>query len=120
VRVLIVDDSGLVRDRLRTLLAEVSDLEIEDAGSTRQARRALAANRVDVVILDLRIGPNSGLDLLVHVKARAPEAIVIVLTNESSESHRRECLCRGADHFFDKSRQFEQAVDLVRARAAGR
>lgn len=116
--VLVVDDSAGVRDRLRELLTRDPRWQICEACDGPGATELLEETRVDAVVLDIAAGaPGSegcrGIDLLRTIRKRAPQALLIVLTNHTSDAHRRECLQQGADYFFDKSRQFEHAIDLV-------
>lgn len=117
---LVVDDSALVRKRLVEMLRDSRLLDVEEASSTDEAERVLSERRIDILVLDMHIGPNSGLEFLAIAKRLLPHVAILVLTNDAGEAHRRECLLRGADHFFDKSRDFAQAVDVVVAHAAAR
>lgn len=120
MRVLIVDDSAVVRVRLHALIAEAdAGIEVREASSKHEALGA-AREGVDLVILDLHLGEDSGLDAIEALREACPGADVVVLTNDASAHHRRESAARGAELFFDKSREFERAVDVVleRARAA--
>jgi DNA-binding NarL/FixJ family response regulator len=124
VRVLVVDDSTPVRKRLvemlrdaRALDRDARALDVDEARDTEEAERLLETRQIDVLVLDMHIGKNSALDFIGTVKKKMPEVAVIVLTNDASAAHRRECLLRGADHFFDKSRQFERAVEVAVAYA---
>lgn len=121
VRALVVDDSAPVRMRLIALLGEHSDVEMLDASTPEQALAIVNATELDAVILDFRLKDSSGLDLITVVRERQPRALVIVLTNNPSDAHRRECLLRGADHFLDKSHHFERIADLIpRSRSRAR
>ncbi|HMJ14343.1 MAG TPA: response regulator [Polyangiaceae bacterium] len=120
MRVLVVDDSCLVRKRLVEMLRDSCVLEVHEACDTDQAERLLEDTRIDILVLDMHIGPNSGLDFMSVVKGRMPHVAVLILTNDAGDAHRRECLLRGADYFFDKSRQFELAVEIAIAHAVGR
>jgi len=117
VRVLLVDDSLPVRARLLGMLAESPGLAIAEARDAEEAVTVLAGTPVDVVILDLQLGKGHGLAVLSRIKAQDPGIVVIVLTNHSSDQHRRECVARGADYFLDKSRDFARAVQLTLATA---
>lgn len=116
--VLVVDDSGPVRARLMAMIAEVAGVEVRQARDAIEAAAALAAAPIDVIILDLHLPDGSGLLVLDRAKAKNPAVVVVVLTNDASEQHRRECLLHGADYFFDKSHHFAHAVDIVRALSA--
>jgi DNA-binding NarL/FixJ family response regulator len=116
--VLVVDDSPAIRARLVAMFAGAPDVDVREAGEASAALALMAEAAIDVVVLDLRLPRISGLELLSRIKAIDPSVRVIVLTNEVSEQHRRECLLRGADQFFDKSRHFTRAVEAVLVSAA--
>jgi len=115
MKVLIADDSQIVRERLAYLLGDVEGVEIvgqaEDAVEGSNLAETL---RPDVAILDVRMPRGSGLDVLRSIKRANPSATVIVLTNFVDPEARQLCLARGADYFFDKSIEFDKAVDVLR------
>lgn len=130
MHVLVVDDSSLVRQRLLAWLRDTARVELGEAMGAREVLERLGALATDLVLLDLHLGavdPSCvqaggsaalGLELIDRIKRSLPRALVVVLSNAASEPHRRECLRRGADYFFDKSLEFERALQLVASRAA--
>ncbi len=109
MRVLIVDDSPIIADRLVTLLSEVS-AEIRVVGQACDVGEALIAARElkpDVLILDLGLPSGSGIDVLGDVKRRDPVPVVMILTNYPYPQYRKRCLELGADFFFDKSTELD-------------
>ena len=118
MRVLVVEDAPAVRARLVEMLREIPGVEpVAQASSWEQAVAAMAAP-LDVVMLDLHLGRENGLSLIPHARAEHPDALVVVLTSDPSEHHRRECVAQGADFFFDKTSEFDLAVEVVRSRVA--
>src|SRR5262249_32277072 len=115
MKVLIADDSEIVRERLAYLLGDVEGLEIvgqaEDAVEAEDLAEAL---KPDVAILDVRMPRGSGVDVLRAIKRDHPSAVVIMLTNFVDPEARALCLEQGADYFFDKSIEFDQAVAVLR------
>src|SRR5689334_23311580 len=105
--VMIVDESPLVRERLSSMLREAGAGEILEADGAEAALRILRRSAIDAVLLDLSVGEDAGMVLLRQLRAQLPHALIVVLTNYASESHRREWLRRGAHFMFDKSRDFE-------------
>ena len=95
------------------MLRDVSGVEAQGAESAEHARSLLDRYRADVVLLDLHFDGASGLELIGELRRSVPDTIIIVLTNDVSEFHRRASLERGAAHFLDKSRDFERAVAIV-------
>ncbi len=118
-KVLIVDDSAQIRQRLVALLAECTQIRIVGlAGDSREALEAMQRLRPDTVILDIRMPGASGIELLKEIKARYPEMKVIMLTNFDYALYRRQCRLLGADHFLNKTLEFEKIVDTIMDRPA--
>lgn len=114
VRVLVVDDSAAVRRRLHELLSDLSGVEeVSEAGDAAAALALLRSKPIDLLVLDIFLGAESGLDLLPTLRAEHSEILIIVLTNSSTDAHRGECLRRGAHFFFDKSHELERAIAVV-------
>jgi two-component system, NarL family, response regulator DevR len=113
VNVLVLDASAQIRARLQALLAEAGDVEVLEASNAEAALSVLKTSHIDLVVLDVHLSTNGGLEVVRRIRQQAPRIVSIVLTNEASEHHRRECLSHGADFFFDKSRHFEHVVAIV-------
>jgi DNA-binding NarL/FixJ family response regulator len=113
-KVLIVDDSEPIRKRVAELLEESSQIRIVgQAGDSRDAMSAMQKLQPDTVILDIRIPGSSGIQVLNEIKYRYPEVKVIMLTNFDNPQYRRQCRQLGADHFLNKTLEFEKIVAAV-------
>ncbi len=114
VKVLVVDDVARVRARLVAMLAEIAGVTaVLEASGVAPAIAALRAHTPDIVVLDLHLGEESGLTLARLSKLERPSGLVIVITNQPTAPLRRECHALGVDHFFDKSRDFEDVLRVV-------
>jgi two-component system, NarL family, response regulator DevR len=113
VTVLILDASTEIRARLIAMLSEFGTIDVHEAADAEGLFRMLDSTEIHVVVLDVHLPNELGLHVLRAIRGRRPRIFSIVLTNETSEHHRRECLSSGADFFFDKSRHFERAVNIV-------
>ena len=115
MRILIADDSAIVRERLIGLLTDLRGIEVvgqaEDAIEARELAEKL---RPDVAILDLRMPNGSGADVLRDIKKLNPTPKVIMLTNYPHPENRKKCVDGGADYFFDKSTEFQNVVSVLR------
>jgi DNA-binding NarL/FixJ family response regulator len=121
VRILVVENAAPVRARLAEMLGEIAGvIAVLEAGSFDEASALLQVVVPEVVVLDLHLGRQSGMDLLPIARARRADALLVVVTNDPTEHHRRACLSRGADHFFDKASEFHLVLELVSARSRGR
>jgi len=95
MRILIADDSTVVRDRLVTLLTDVRDVEVVGQAKDATEARSLAAElRPDVAILDVRMPKGSGADVVRDIKKLDPTPKVIVLTNYPHPENRKKCIDR--------------------------
>ncbi len=112
--VLIVDDSEQIRERLAALLTESSQIRlVGQAGDSHEAMKSIALLRPDTVILDIRLPGSSGIEVLKQIKARYPQIQVIMLTNYDYAMYRQQCRRLGADHFLNKTREFEKIVNAI-------
>ena len=115
MKVLIVDDSEILRDRLIAMLVEIIELEnINQAKDVPEAISSFRKLHPDVVILDIRIPGGSGIDVLEEMKKSNRPPLVIVFTNYPYPQYRRKCMEAGADFFFDKSNEFDKVMEVLK------
>ena len=114
MRVLIVDRSAHVRARLGERFAD-EGFEVVHAHDTSTALAVLGDGTVAAIVLDLQhgAGREPAIENLVSLRRASTQAMIVVVSNETDELVRTECIRRGADFFFDKSRDFDRAVDVV-------
>ncbi|HEX9077062.1 MAG TPA: response regulator transcription factor [Anaerolineae bacterium] len=114
MKVFVVEDSAVIRERLKRLLAEMPEVQV--VGETGDAQLALAAileQRPDVVLLDIHILNGNGIDVLQRLKQERVAPAVIILTDYPYPEYRQVCLDAGADFFLVKSTDFEQIVPAL-------
>ena len=115
MRLLIVDDSEIIRERLKTVLSEVPKVEtISQAKDQQEARELMGKLNPDVVIVDIQMPGGSGINLLREVKKGQKPPMLIVLTNQSYPQYRRKCMEAGVDFFFDKSTEFDKIAEVLK------
>ena len=115
MRILIADDSAIVRARLISLLTDLRGIEVVgQAEDAIEARNLAEKLRPDVAILDLRMPLGSGADVLYDIKKFNPTPKVIMLTNYPHPENKKKCIDGGADYFFDKSTEFQRVVSVLR------
>jgi DNA-binding NarL/FixJ family response regulator len=115
LRVLLIEDSPLIRERLFESLVDPGRIEIVGEADTEEAAVALVnAAPWDVLVLDLQLKHGTGLGVLRSlISHRMPEAKVIVLTNYAFPQYRAKSLALGADFFFDKSREYHRVREVL-------
>ncbi len=118
IRLLIVDDHPVVRDGTAALLAAQPGIDVVGtAGSIDEATALIAAVPADVLLLDIRLGTDSGLRLLTETAADAPA--IIVLTAYDYPQYAEAALRLGASGFVLKTAPLAELLDAIRRVAAG-
>lgn len=115
MKLLIVDDSELIRGRLVGFFQGLA--EIDTAGTLAQTLECAGRCPHELVILDLHLPDGNALRIIPQLKQLAPGMRIAVLTNDASAFNAERCLAAGADWFFDKSTEFEKVLDLIRRQA---
>jgi DNA-binding NarL/FixJ family response regulator len=114
MKVLIADDSPIVRERLADLLHQVAGVEVvAQAENGTRALEMMRSLQPDVAIIDLRMPGRSGVDLLGEVRTGWRSPTIIVLTNYCTPENREKCLALGADYFLDKSNEVEKVIGVL-------
>ena len=123
LRVGLVDDHAVVRSGYRRLIELEDDLvvvaEFADAESTYAALTASTPCPVDLLVLDLSLPGQGGLELLRHLRLRLPALRVLVFTMHDGAATVRQCLRAGAAGFVTKSSAPELLLDALRRIARG-
>jgi len=99
---------------IEALHLENIHLEIFEADSPQSGLNSFFNNHQEIVVLDNAFPVGTGLDIISNIKAEASETIIIMLTNYPHEKVKRRAIQLGADYFFDKSIEFENAVCIVK------
>jgi len=118
IRLLIVDDHPVVRDGTAALLSAQEGIEVVGtAGSIEEATALIARVPADVLLLDIRLGTDSGLRLLTETSDDAPA--IIVLTAYDYPQYAEAALRLGASGFVLKTAPLAELLDAIRRVAAG-
>jgi DNA-binding NarL/FixJ family response regulator len=114
MKVLIVDDSKIVCERLQHMLMHIADVEIVGpAHNAQDAITSIAESNPDVVILDIRLPGLSGIDVLKDIRDKKLPIRVIMLTNYPYPQYRKKCEELGADYFFDKVAEIDEIPNVI-------
>lgn len=115
MKVMIVDDSAIIRVRLAELLAELEGIEVvAQANNAFEAVDMVREFKPDVAIVDVRMPERSGMELIKDVKDTPHPPTIIMLTNFPTPENREKCLTGGADYFFDKSSEIEEVMTVLK------
>ena len=115
MKVFIVDDSALVRERIITMISEHPGIEI--IGQSKNAQEGINSIlklKPDVVILDIRMPGGNGIEVLKNIKKNGSGPTIIIFTNYPYPQYRKKCMEAGADYFFDKSTEFNKIMEVLK------
>jgi len=99
--VLIVDDEKNIRQTLRVCL-EALDVDVAEAGSVQAALEAIGRAAFDLVFLDLKLGAQSGLELIPMLLSENPNIVIVVVTAYATIETAVEAIRRGAWDYLPK------------------
>lgn len=120
IRVLLIDDSPLIRLGLRSALEDYTDIAIvAEAGTAADGLAALANHKPDVVLLDLHLPDKSGLQVCRELLKQRPQTKVLVLTSSTNERNVQEALSAGARGYLLKDNDGAALANGLRTVAAG-
>ena len=118
LRVFLVEDSELVRQRLEELVDSISGTcRVGFAVGADAANQRILDTPPDAVVLDIRLAEGSGFDVLRAVHDAAPDIAVFMLSNFASTPYRRMAQRLGAAEFFDKTTELDRVRDMLAERA---
>lgn len=95
------------------MIAETTEVVIEEACDGEEALAAIRLFTPDLVVLDLHLPKRNGLSVLEALQAAPSRPLVAIFTNDATAHHRREAARLGAEYFFDKSTEFESVLTLI-------
>ena len=120
-RVVVVDDHSVVRAGLKLLLDAEPEIEVVgEAGTARDAVFEVRAQKPDVVLLDVVMPGDSGIDVLPSLLKESPETKVLMLSMQDDPSYVRQAFAAGASGYVLKEAADAEVVAAVREVAAGR
>lgn len=119
-RILIADDHTIMRDGLKQILADYSDIEVAgEAGDGTEALQKIRQQEWDIVILDMSMPGKSGIELLKQIKTEKPALPILVLSMNKEEQYAGRALKAGASGYLCKDSASSQLVCAIRKVAAG-
>ncbi|MES2372771.1 MAG: response regulator [Bacteroidota bacterium] len=115
LKVLLIDDTVMILQRLQSLLSEVKQVSrTESATSAEEALVLMDGYHPDVMVLDINMPGMGGIEMLRKLSVKQMiKPVVIMLTNNTFAGYRDECMRLGADYFLDKSRDFLMIPTIV-------
>ena len=120
IRVLIAEDHETVREGLKLILSNESDLEVVgDAGDGRSAVELAQRLEPDIVLMDISMPHLNGLKATAKLKECCPKVAILALTRHKDDSYLQQILRAGASGYVLKQSPASELVHAIRAVAKG-
>ena len=121
IKVGIVDDHAIVRAGLRQFFSEQVDLRVVgEAASGREAIDLVRQEELDVLVMDLSMPEQSGMDALGMIRAKAPDLGVLILSGYPEEHYATNLIRQGASGFLNTECEPDEIVTAIRTIATGK
>ncbi len=121
IRLAIVDDHAIVRAGFREMLSEELGMSIQfEAGTAQEAQSLLRQHNCDVLMLDLSLPDQNGIDLLRAVKQRHEETHVLIISSFSEERYALSMIRSGASGYLCKDCDRSDLINAIHTVAQGR
>ncbi len=132
IRILIADDHAIVREGLKQIVQQTSDIfvaeEASNASETLEKVRKLMVDspgvidqphKLDLLLLDISMPGRSGLDVLIEIKRDFPQLPVLILSFHPEEQYALRMLKAGASGYVTKESASEELIQAIRKVANG-
>ena len=114
MKIVIADDSFLLRDRIKFLLKTINNKsELYEAKNGMEAIQLIMEVKPDLVILDIRMPEMNGIDVLKKIRESQLPVKICILTNYSHKLYKLKCFEEGADYFLNKTEDFENINIII-------
>lgn len=114
INVLIVDDSEIIAVRLKEIVQEIPFVsKIFIAEDYTGALSLIKTADLHIVLLDIFLHEESGIDLLKYIRTEYPSIKVVMVTNKPTDFNRILCNELGAHSFVDKTEEFEKIPEII-------
>jgi len=120
IRILVADDHSVVRQGVKQILADVSDMAVKDeAQNGSETLEKVLHNDYDVVLLDISMPGRSGLEVLEDIKNQRPKLAVLILSMHPEEQYAVRALRAGASGYLTKASAPQELIGAIRKVAGG-
>jgi two-component system, NarL family, invasion response regulator UvrY len=120
IAVLVADDHAIIRDGLRKILADTSDMEVAgEAADGNAALQHVRSRDWDLLVLDMSMPGRSGLDLIKLVKAERPRLPILVFSMHAEEQYAVRVIRAGAAGYLSKETDSDMLLPAMRKVASG-
>jgi len=121
IYVLIADDHAIVREGLKNILADTSDIVVKDEASNgAEVIKKVLKNDYAMIVLDISMPGRDGIDVLKQIKSIKPDLKVLIMSVHSEDQFAYRALKLGASGFINKDKAPDEMIGAIRKVASGR
>ena len=121
ISILLVDDHAIFREGLKKIIENTTGMEVSgEADNGEEALQQINSQKFDLVILDISLPGQSGLEVLKDIKRNFLKLPVLILSMHSEEQYARRLLKAGASGYLKKDSAFDQLVSAIRTIDSGK
>lgn len=121
IRIGIVDDHSIVRSGLRNFFEDQSDLQVVgEAATGRDAIEMVRTVEMDVLLLDVSMPGQTGIDAMAMIRAKAPDLAILILSGYPEEHYAVSLIRQGASGYLSKQCEPADVVTAIRTVSQGR
>ena len=121
IRIGIIDDHAIVRTGLKDYFAQQPDFQVVgEGGSGREAIDLVRNTPLDVLLMDLSMPGQSGIDAIAMIRAKAPDVGILILSGYAEEQYAVSLIRHGASGYLGKQCEPGEIADAIRTIALGR
>ncbi len=113
--IMIVDDSNLMRMRLKEILLPLGHEIVAEAENGEEAIKKYSIHKPDIVTMDVNMPVMSGIDALTEIKQKYPDANIVIISTEGQENMIQKAIRSGARNFIIKPFKINQLVNVIRS-----
>ena len=114
MKVIIADDSRLMRERIREAISIFSGVEIvSETENGLQTLEELKKHNPNLAIIDIRMPDMNGIEVLKKIRELKMKVKVCIITNYPYPQYRKRCFEAGADYFLSKTEDFEDIKVVI-------
>ena len=121
MKMLLVEDSKLLRDILFDAISHLDNISVTGTATTQQqAISLLNESAFDIVLLDIELAQGNGFEVIKHIQQENyafKPPVLMMLTNHAHPHYRNLAKVLGVPYFFDKSMDFDLAIDAIELEA---
>ena len=121
IKVGIVDDHAIVRSGLKQFFSDFVDLRVMgEASNGREAIDLVRNQELDILVMDLSMPGQSGIDALAMIRAKAPDVRILILSGYPEEHYAVSLIRQGASGYLNKACEPSEIVEAIRVVSLGK